>query len=374
MVISLFLILIGFIILTYCSEIGEFLKPGSQTTKQVIFISSYLFVIFSGNALQTPARSICSDVTPIHQQNLMANICSVFAGLGGFIVNIVGGLKLEKLLHIDQLKFILIVSAVFCTISVLVTVFVTHEEPLLVKPPKIHLFGEIFKSFKVMPRPMARVLPSLLLSTMANFQFSFEFNHFMGKDVFHGDNSASSSPEQKERYEDGITWSMLCGAVRYGSQFLYGLACTKISERIGFKWASFVGYMMITVALSMFFFVRNKFAYLAIVVGPGIGYGTAFSVPYAVAAISAALCKQDIGIYFGMLIVFTVIGEQCSNLLIGSLLGLAWPDNPRMMIAISSVVGVMASVSSLWIVEPDIENRNEYASLASSSENLVKEN
>ena len=249
----------------------------------------------------------------------MANICSVFAGLGGFIVNIIGGLKLEKYLKIDQLKFILIVSALFCTFSVLLTVFVTREEPLLVQPPKIRLFREMYRSFKVMPKPMIRVLPSLLLATMANFQFSLEFNHFMGKDIFHGDNSI---PEEKEKYEEGITWSMLCGSVRYGSQFLYGLACTKISERIGFKWSSFIGYLLIAICLSLFFFVNNRYAYLAIVIGPGIGYGTAFAVPYAVAAICAALNKQDIGIYFGILIVFTVIGEQCSNFLIGSGLGL----------------------------------------------------
>ena len=278
MVISLFLIIIGFIILTYCSEIGEFLKPNdSKTIKQVIFISSYLFVIFAGNALQTPARSICSDVTPIHQQNLMANICSVFAGLGGFLVNIVGGLKLEKYLKISQLKFILIVSCVFCTISVLLTVIVTPEEPLLNQPPKIRLFREMYQSFKVMPKPMLRVLASLLLSTMANYQFSFEFNHFMGKDIYHGDNSNPNRPDLIELYEDGITWSMICGAVRYGTQFLYGLVCTRISEIIGFKWTSFIGYLFDAICFVMFFFVNNRYSYLGIVVGPGIGYGKAFS-------------------------------------------------------------------------------------------------
>lgn len=219
---------------------------------------------------------------------------------------------------------------------------------------------------------MFRVLPSILLSTMSNYQFSFEFNHFMGKDIYHGDNSNPKRPDLIELYEDGITWSMICGAVRYGSQSLYGLACTKISEKIGFKWASFIGYLFNAFCLSFFFFVNNHYAYLAIVVGPGIGYGTAFSIPYAVAAISAAMNNQDIGIYFGILIVFTVIGEQCSNLLIGNLLRLIWPENPRMMIAISSVVGIVASISSLWIIEPVIEENKISLQSTISSDYLLK--
>ena len=116
----------------------------------------------------------------------------------------------------------------------------------------------------------------------------------------------------------------------------------------------------------MFFFVNNRYAYLGIVVGPGIGYGTAFSVPYAVAAISAAISKQDIGIYFVILIVFTVISKQCSNLLV-----LIWPNNLRMMNAISRFVGVIVAISSLWIIEPVIEKKNSYISLTTSSDYLV---
>ena len=85
---SLFMMIFGLILLTYCEEIGEYINPGnSSTTQQIIFGFSYLFLVTSGNIMQTPARSICTDVTPLSQQNLMANICSVFGGLGGFTVD-----------------------------------------------------------------------------------------------------------------------------------------------------------------------------------------------------------------------------------------------------------------------------------------------
>ena len=117
------------------------------------------------------------------------------------------------------------------------------------------------------------------------------------------------------------------------------------------------------VGLFLFFFVKNRYAFLLIAILPGIGYGTAQSVPYSIASISAKMSNQDIGIYFGILIVFTVIGEQCSNLGIGMCLNLIWPDNPRMMIAISSVIAVAAVLSSLWIIEPVINKPENYESL-----------
>ena len=325
----------------------------------------------AGNILQTPARSICTDVTPLHQQNLMANICSVFGGLGGVIVNIIGGLKLEQYTSLTQEQFVLIVAGILCSIAIIITVVVTPEEPLANKPPKIRPFKLLFDSFRKMPRPMIHSLPSITLATVAYFQFSFQFNNFMGKDIFNGDNSDPTKPDQVKRYNDGVSWSMFCGAVRYGAQFLYGFVCTRISEIIGFKWASFMGYILMAIGLFLFFFINNRYAYLFITILLGVGYGTCMSIPYAIASISATISKQDIGVYFGILIVFTVIGEQCSNLGIGSGLGQIWPDNPRMMIGISSVFGIIAALSSLWIIEPIIGpklgNNESFTSLTAES-------
>ena len=371
-VVALFLMILGLVLMTYCVEIGKWLKPQNPNVlQQILFGFSYEFVVTAGNILQTPARSICTDVTPLHQQNLMANICSVFGGLGGVIVNIIGGLKLEQYTSLTQEQFVLIVAGILCSIAIIITVVVTPEEPLANKPPKIRPFKLLFDSFRKMPRPMIHSLPSITLATVAYFQFSFQFNNFMGKDIFNGDNSDPTKPDQVKRYNDGVSWSMFCGAVRYGAQFLYGFVCTRISEIIGFKWASFMGYILMAIGLFLFFFINNRYAYLFITILLGVGYGTCMSIPYAIASISATISKQDIGVYFGILIVFTVIGEQCSNLGIGSGLGQIWPDNPRMMIGISSVFGIIAALSSLWIIEPIIGtklgNNESFTSLTAES-------
>lgn len=364
-VISLFMIIFGLVLMSNCEAIGRLIsEKNSKTFQKILFGFSYLFSVTAGNILQTPSRSICTDVTPIRQQNLMSNICSVYAALGGIIVNIIGGLKLEKKTSLNQEQFMLILSAVLCGFSILITVVCTREECLTTKPPRVRPFKQLYEAFKKMPKPIGRTLPSVTLLTIAYFQFSFQFNHFMGKDIFKGDNSDKSDKEKNELYDEGVSWSMFCGAVRYGSQFLYGFVCTKFSEIVGFKWASVFGYLLMSVGLFCFFFFDNKYWYLLVTVFIGVGYGTYMSIPSAIASIEARLNNVDVGVYVGILVVFTVIGEQCSNLGIGSGLGLIWPDNPRMMIAVSSVFGIVAAVSSLWIIEPKIDQAESYASLA----------
>ena len=370
-VVSMFLMILGFIFMMYCVEIGKWMKPKNpELLQQILFGFSFNFIVTAVNILQTPARSICTDVTPIHQQNLMANICSVFNGLGGIIMNIIGGLKLEQYTKLNQEQFVLVVGIVLVIIAIIITVVVTPEEPLHVKPPKINPIRLLYDAFRQMPKLMIHSLPSLTFAVLATFQFSYQFNHFMGKVIFHGDNSDASKPDMVKRYNDGVSWSMFCGAARCGAQFVYGFVCTKISEKIGFKWTSVIGYSLMTIGLFLFFFVDNQYVYLLIVSLIGIGFGTYMSIPFGISSISTTINKLDFGVFHGILIVFDVIGEYIGNFGVGMGLGQIWPDNPRMLIGISSVFGVITVISSFWIIEPIIESKaNMMDSFVSLNEN-----
>lgn len=61
-----------------------------------------------------------------------------------------------------------------------------------------------------------------------------------------------------------------------------------------------------------------------------------------------------------------VIGEQISNLGVGSGLSYIWTGNPRIMIAISSIFAVGATISSLLVIEPD-EQKESLSSLITPS-------
>lgn len=353
-VVSLIFMLIGLLMMSYCQEIGQFIKPNSQTLKQIIFGFSYEFVVISGNMIDTPARAICTDVTPISQQNLISNVCSVYAGLGGIIVSVIGGLGLEKYLKniVSLEQFILIVSTIICTISIIITVLVAHEEPLNIKLPRVRPFKQIFDAFRLMPKPIIRTIPSFLLIAITYFQFAIQFTHFIAFDIFHGDNSPGSSEEKENLYEKGIKFAMICSAVRYGAQFIYGFLCTKLSDLIGFKWTTFFGYICMTIGMFMFLFINNRYAYLGVSALVGIGFHTAVSVPFSIISICTTVLKLDFGAYYGILMMFSVTGEQISNLGIGTCLNLIWPNNPRMLIVVSSAFGLISSLLSLIIIEP----------------------
>ena len=56
---------------------------------------------FGTNLIQSPSRALCSDVTPIAQQNFMAGCCQVFVGVSPIISNLLGAfdMKYVKLGH-----------------------------------------------------------------------------------------------------------------------------------------------------------------------------------------------------------------------------------------------------------------------------------
>ena len=83
----------------------------------------YELVNIAGSILDSPSRSICIDITPISQQNVISNVCSVYGAFGGIIVSLIGSLGLEKYTSLNQEQFVLILSTAICTVAILITVF-----------------------------------------------------------------------------------------------------------------------------------------------------------------------------------------------------------------------------------------------------------
>ncbi|OHT08065.1 major facilitator superfamily transporter [Tritrichomonas foetus] len=361
-VIGLVFIIIGLLMMTYCVQLGEFLSPHKPLpVQQTFYILSYVVAVAAGNVVNEPVRAICTDVTPLSQQNLMANICSAFSSIGGILVNLIGGFKWYQYTSLGQEQFVLIISIILCVISIVITCIVTPEEALKEKPPKVNPFKEMYAAIKTMSVPFKRTIVSFYLAQVAYFQFSFQFSHFMGKEIFKGDNSLTAPEELQELYIEGISWSMMCGAVRYSAQLIWGFVNTRISELIGFKATTILGYALMAVGLLMFYFIDNKYVYLPIVFAIGIGFGTCMSIPFSIVSLSTPL--KDFGANLGIMFMASVIGEQTSNLGLGMALGSTiWVDRPRMLIGLSGVIGVIATIAAFWVQQPIPPSEN-YLSL-----------
>ncbi|KAK8897734.1 hypothetical protein M9Y10_015699 [Tritrichomonas musculus] len=366
-----FILILGLLLMIYCQDLGQWFKPsqekGKNDAEKGIFIVALLIVFTAGNIIQNPARTLCSDVTPPKQQVLMANICEIYAGVGGILTNLVGGLKLYQYVHIDQESFILIICLSLSAVCMVVAIIVTPEEPLHEKPPTVNPFKQIWTAIKKMPKPFLRVLVPFTFGNIANYQFGFQFSHFMGHDIFKGENNSGATEDQKNKYQDGISWAMMCYVVYYTFQFIYGFVSTWVIKTMGMRVVTFFSLLLLALGFFSFFFVSNKYAYLGIVVPLGLGNLVYNAVAYAI--VSLVIPTEDLAANFGVLICFGVFGQQVSNFGIGSGLGAIWPDNSRMMIGLSSIFAFIGAISAFFMINPREDEAKDYQAIKDKNDN-----
>lgn len=364
MIIGGVILIFGLLLMMFCMEIGHWLKPdqedGKNEAQKAILIVSIIICFTAGNIVQAPARTLCSDVTPPRQQVLMSNICQVYAGLGGILTNLVGGLELYKHVHMSQETFILAVCGSISFVAMVITIIVTPEERLTEKPPTVNPFCQILGAVKKMPKEFIRILPPFVLAYAANYQYGYQFSHFMGRDIFHGDNNPKAPQEDQDAYERGVSWSMMCNVMNYSFQFVYGFLNTKICQILGMKLVLIIGLGLLTAGFVCFFFVSNKYAYLAITIPLGIGNLIYTAIPFAV--VSIIIPTEDLGNNLGILTCCGVFAQQLSNFGIGRGIDQVWKDEikkSRYDIGVSSILGFCAFVSAFFMITPQVDEHQQ---------------
>ena len=291
----------------------------------------------------------------------MAHVCEIYSGVGGILTNLVGGLKLYQYAHIDQENFILIICLSLSAICMVIAIIVTPEEPLHEKPPRVNPFKQIWGALKMMPKPFKRVLIPFTFGNIANYQFSFQFSHFMGHDIFKGDNTSSATEDENKKYQDGFSWAMMCYVVYYGFQFIYGFVSTLVVKALGMKLVTFFSLLFLALGFFSFFFISNQYAYLGIVIPLGLGNLVYNAIAYAI--VSLVIPTEDLAANFGVLICFGVFGQQVSNFGIGSGLGAIWPNNSRAMIGLSSIFALIGAISTFWMINPREDEAKDYQAI-----------
>jgi hypothetical protein len=313
-------------------------------------ITSLAFAMIAGSSVQTPARSLCADVIRPHQQLLSASCVVVYSGLSGIFANLVGGLALYRYTGMSQEPFVLVVGLCLIVAALAVTVVVTREEPLRQRPQRMNPFASVLQTLRRLPAPIVRVLVPYVLSQIASYQIGFQMTDFLGREVFHGDNAIDASPEMAEKYQQGVSWAMMCNVVNYGVQFTYSFVHTKVCSFFGLKWVYMVLMFAVAVVYLLFFWVSNKIGFLIMFVPIGLASVAYLSIPQAI--ISLSVPTEKLRVHHGLMSCFSVIGQQFSNFVIGMGGGAIWPDSPRILIAISCVFAFLSAASTWWMIVP----------------------
>jgi solute carrier family 45 protein 1/2/4 len=218
----------------------------------------------------------------------------------------------------------------------------------------------IWIAMKRMPSPFARVMSAHICAQLAGYQYGYQFTDFMGKDIFKGNNAASAGSDMNHKYQEGVSWAMMCNVVYYSSQFLYGLVNTRISAWLTMRWVFVISMFALWIVYGCFFFVDSKWAYFGLSVPQGIINCVMNATPYAI--VTLCIPTEDLGGNLGLTVCGTMIGQQLSNFMIGTGLGYAWPDEPRLLLGISCVFALLAAFLGFVIVTPGNDAILQYQS------------
>lgn len=119
------------------------------------------------------------------------------------------------------------------------------------------------------------------------------------------------------------------------------------------RWTMMVGSFFLALSLFLFLFVNDKYFCLVFAGLIGISQVAFNTIPYAIVAL--VIPTEELGINFGLLNAFAILGEQISNWGVGALVNeSSLQNNESKKIAISSIFGLLAAISSWFIIEPSI--------------------
>ena len=347
------LMLASMLLMSSCEKISE-----SQKVQQAAFCFSVCLAFVAGNSVQGPARTLCSDVVPQHQQVVMSSIVVVYYSVGGIIANLCGGLELYKLTSLGQEQFILVVGIVITVVSISITVVAAPEEPLTERPLTKNAFKQLWMALKRMPVSVTRALVCHFFWHVSAYQFNVQFPHFMAKEIFGGDNS---DPDLKDKYQSGLSWSMVCNVIASLSQLCYSFVNPKMCELFTMRWVFVAGMCLLATNFAAYWLLSNKYAFLLLSLPRGVGWSCCSSIPDAL--VSLAIPTEELGGNIGLMVCAAVIGQQVSNLGIGRGIGALCDFSPRMLIFASMLPALGGIVAGTRIIQPSPNAYSEYRGL-----------
>jgi solute carrier family 45 protein 1/2/4 len=336
-------VLIGFILLYFCQELGNAISEvRGQAWGIVFFIIAILAAFFFINFMQGPARTIVGDVVPKQQQVLANSIGSIMVGIAQVINNFVGGLNVYKYLGFSEnYQLVIIFGCILIIVSVTLTCITAVEEPFHDHLERQNPFVEIVRALKQMPKPVTRICWVLFFSWMGYFMFNVEVTDYCGTDLYRN---------QGLSYDDGVSFGMIVMGVSNILVMIFGPFQDAFIKKFGLKTSYAFSQILEAICLVPIFFVRNKWAALALLAPLGISCTIFNSVPYAIVGTYAA--DDEMGTYMGILNIFVVSGQQIVNWLLGSGLGSIVTKWKGPQIASGSIFALLAAIMCSWIIVP----------------------
>lgn len=178
-------IIIGFILLYFCREIGQGISKSNARGWSIFFLVLSLALDFTFcNIMQASARSVIADLIPKHQLVLGNSIGAVWFGLAQIFSNFIGGFNLAKYTSLNYQQLVIICGIIFIIVSLTVSCICAHEEQFTEQLDRPNPFTSIWNAMKSMSSPMWRMCILFFLSWFSFMEFNNECSSYVGNDLY----------------------------------------------------------------------------------------------------------------------------------------------------------------------------------------------
>lgn len=318
----------------------------------------------SANTTMVPFRAFVGDLLPPKQRTQGFAIQSVMVGIGAiaasalpWILNHVfdvsnTGSELQKIPQNVEYSFY-IGAFVFLT-TILWTVFTTSENP----PPNMKEFkktqaekGGIINSLQetwstllTIPKTMKQLAGVQFFTWLGIFCFFIYFPPAVARNIFGAVDLESSL------YSEGVEWAGLCFALFNGVCVVFSFVLPYLARQTSKKLMHSICLMCGGVSLIALFNIHNKYMLLLVMVGFGIAWASALSLPYAM--LTGAIPEESRGIYQGIFNFFVVLPEIAISLCFGWVMQNLLHQNRLLAVVIGGGFLIIGAILSLFVELP----------------------
>lgn len=335
------------------ASVALIFMPQSAT---IWFAAGLLWILdSSANTSMVPFRAFVGDLLPKQQRTQGFAMQSVMVGIGAisasalpwilnhvFAVDNIGD-QLQKIPPTVELSFY--IGAFLLLTTVLWTIFTTPEYPpndlealevlQAEKGGIINSLQETLATLKTIPGTMKQLAAVQFFTWLGIFCFFLYFPPAVARNIF------GATTEVSTLYSEGIEWAGLCFAVFngvcIGFSFVLPYLAQKTSKKLVHSFALACGGL----SLISLLFLHNQYTLLLIMVGFGIAWSSALSLPYAM--LSGAIPEDSRGIYQGIFNFFIVLPEIVVSLGFGWVMQHLLYNNRLLAVVLGGIFLVIAA-------------------------------
>jgi len=320
----------------------------------------------SANVSMVPFRAWVGDLLPKEQRTQGFAVQSIMVGLGAIAASVLPwllnhGLGIDPNSHRNHPIPLTVELSFYLGIAVLLLTMVWTAVTTPENPPEnltefrqlqagrggpLNSIQEIWDSLRDMPQTLRQLAWVQSLTWIGIFSFFLYFPTAVARNIF-GAYDLSSV-----QYNQGIEWAGICFAMFNGVSVAFLLFLPALTRWTSRKLVHSVCLTIGGISLVSLIFVHRPVVLLLSMVGFGIAWASALSIPFAI--LTLAIPPQRRGIYQGIFNIFIVLPEIAMSLGFGWVMEHWLGDNRLTAVVLGGGFLLAAAVVMPFVQVPDL--------------------